>query len=98
MTNLEIARDLADCMLDWPYIHDIWGLQQHNTDGRFTERIQSMVDRLFPFEIFYFIRENNALTMDFYQNFDDITVDEIKSLPINIVLFGSEDNPLGILK
>jgi hypothetical protein len=100
MTNLQIAEDLRDQIAEkWAYTHEILDLYEYNKDGRFTERIQSMIDRLLPTEVYYIIVTNKFEEAILLSNIEQIVeVSEIKSLPINQVLFSSEDNPLGILK
>lgn len=116
MTTLEIAEKLREQIKEqWPYVSTILALYANNKDGIFTERIQSMVDKLLPDEVFYRIAQsylNSSITLykpvlvgNELVNHPDALFEyripynqEIKSLPINIVLFGSEDNPLGILK
>lgn len=100
MTTLEIAEDLQPQIAEkWAYTHEILDLYEYNKDGRFTERIQSMVDRLLPTEVYYVIFKDKFEKAVLLSELEQIVeVDEIKSLPINIVLFGSKDNPLGILK
>jgi hypothetical protein len=112
MSNLEIAIKLREQIKEqWPYVSTILVLYANNTDGRFTERIQDMIDRLMPREAYYYshcyytdallktttIVDYNIIEIDSLGT-DYVTTGEIKSLPINQVLFSSEDNPLGILK
>lgn len=92
MTQLEIAQILREQIKqEWPFVSTILALYENNTEGQFSERIQAMVNKLLPDEVYYdsFRTEliNNKSTLDF-----------IKSLPIQVVLFATEDNPLGILK
>jgi hypothetical protein len=106
MTNLQIAEKLREQIkAEWPYVSTILALYENNKDGKFTERIQDMVDRLMPREVYYihddkWFRKNMPLTIESMlkeglHSHDD---SNILSLPINQVLFSSEDNPLGILK
>jgi hypothetical protein len=60
-----------------------------------------MLDRLLPREVFYCnIYEFKLSKVYYYRVFTDDIKEKftIESLPINQVLFASEDNPLGILK
>lgn len=100
MTQLEIAEDLQSQIAEkWAYTHEILDLYQYNKDGRFTERIQSMIDRLLPTEVYYVIFKDKFEEAILLSEVEHIVeVDEIKSLPINTVLFATENNPLGILK
>ena len=102
MTQLQIAEKLREQIkAEWPYVSTILALYANNTNGQFTERIQDMIDRLLPREVFYGDCWGNKLG-----NIKGITIDleyiitgtEIKSLPINQVLFSSEDNMFGYLK
>ena len=116
MTQLEIALKLREQIKEqWPFVSTILVLYENNTGEQFTERIQDMVDRLLPKEVFYQIAQSylNSST-NLYKavlvgkeliNHPDALFEyripynqEIKSLPINQVLFASEDNPLGVLK
>lgn len=100
MTNLQIAEKLREQIkAEWPYVSTILALYANNKDGIFTERIQDMVSKLLFDEVFYIEldwHKDKYVLLDVVkiQNFNA----EIKSLPINQVLFSSEDNPLGILK
>lgn len=102
MTQLQIAEKLREQIKEqWPYVSTILVLYENNIDGIFTDRIQSMVDKLLPGEVFY---QMNSIYKAFEMFLlpqlikNDGNINPILSLPINIVLFGSEDNPLGILK
>jgi hypothetical protein len=97
MTTLEIAEKLREQIkAEWPYVSTILALYANNTNGQFTERIQDMLDRLLPNEVYYVF---DGITIELIGPFDsDIGIEVIESLPINQVLFSSEDNPLGILK
>ena len=56
MTNLEIAGKLREQIkVEWPYVFTILALHTsiNNDDGKFNERIQSMVNKLLPDEVFY---------------------------------------------
>ena len=109
MTQLEIALKLREQIKEqWPFVSTILALYANNTNGQFTERIQDMVDRLLPKEV-YFVVLNTFLINNFpvlvgTKNKDGIFlleecgINNIESLPINQVLFASEDNPLEILK
>lgn len=111
MTQLEIAEKLREQIKEqWPYVSTILALYENNTKGQFSTRINIMVDKLLPDEVFY----SSSLIFGYAEsikksdypvilgnNSKFYTLDkngEIKSLPINIVLFGSKDNLLGILK
>ena len=66
--------------------------------GVFTERIQDMVDRLLPKEVFY--QEASPNNIDIAVSLIKETIYKmlpIKSLPINQVLFSSDNNPEGKL-
>ena len=105
MTNLEIALKLREQIKEqWPFVSTILALYENNEGKIFTDRIQSMVDKLLPNEVFY-IHDKDWTGLDKPTLYELCykwgwrpKANEIKSLPINIVLFGSEDNPLGILK
>jgi hypothetical protein len=100
MSNLEIAIKLREQIKEqWPYVSTILALYANNTDGKFTERIQDMVSKLLFDEVFYielYWHKDKYILLDVVkvQNFNA----EIKSLPINQVLFSSEDNMFGHLK
>lgn len=104
MTNLEIALKLREQIKkQWPHVSTILALYKNNTEGIFTERIQKMVGKL-PDEVFY-LHDDNRTGLDNPMLFETCYNDgwrpratEIKSLPINTVLFATEDNLLGILK
>ena len=115
MSNLEIAIKLREQIKEqWPYVSTILALYVNNTEGQFTERIQDMIDRLLPREVFYqkarcFVDQETTLRKvvlfgkEVSKPNDIIKYhiaysEPICSLPINQVLFSSEDNPLGILK
>lgn len=103
MTNLEIASQLREQIKEqWPYVSTILALYANNSDSKFTDRIQKMVDKLLPDEVFYQMLVNWQITPKSLAPvcvINDVASGfEIKSLPINQVLFSSEDNPLGILK
>jgi hypothetical protein len=115
MTQLQIAEKLREQIKEqWPYVSTILALYANNTDGRFTERIQDMVDRLLPREVFYqkarcFVDQETTLRKVVLfgkevNNSNDIVkyhiayAEPILSLPINQVLFASEDNMFGHLK
>jgi hypothetical protein len=115
MTNLEIAEKLREQIkVEWPYVSTILALYENNKDGIFADRIQSMVSKLLPDEVFYC---KSYLLSDSIHNPEFMNTDtpilygnrsfgeykaklnsEVYSLPINIVLFATKDNPLGILK
>lgn len=106
MTQLEIALKLREQIKEqWPFVSTILALYENNINGQFTERIQYMVDRLLPKEVYYihddkWFRADMPLTIESMlkkglHSYDD---SNILSLPINQVLFASEDNLLGILK
>lgn len=116
MTNLEIAEKLREQIkAEWPYVSTILALYANNSDGQFTERIQDMVDRLLPKEVFYQvancyvsdkttlhkivllgekINDNPNSVFEYHIKWSE----PICSLPINQVLFSSEDNMFGHLK
>jgi hypothetical protein len=102
MTQLQIAEKLREQIKEqWPYVSTILALYANNTDGKFTERIQDMVDRLLPREVFYCnIYEFKLAKVYYYRVFTDDIKEKftIESLPINQVLFSSEDNMFGHLK
>lgn len=107
MTQLQIAEKLREQIKEqWPYVSTILALYENNTEGQFSERIQAMVDKLLPDEVFYicddkWFRKDMPLTIESILKRGLDSKDDsnrIQSLPINIVLFGSKDNPLGILK
>jgi hypothetical protein len=106
MTQLEIALKLREQIkAEWPYVSTILALYENNKDGIFTERVQSMVSKLLPDEVFYicddkWFRKDMPLTIESILKRGLHSKDDsnIKSLPINVVLFATEDNPLGILK
>ena len=97
MTQLEIALKLREQIKEqWPFVSTILALHENNTDGKFTERIQDIVDRLLPNEVYYVF---DGITIELIGPFDsDIGIEVIESLPINQVLFSSEDNMFGHLK
>lgn len=71
----------------------------YKSKGIFTEHIQDMVDRLLPKEVyFYQISFNNIDLQPILIGGKLESNGNIYSLPINQVLFSSENNPLGILK
>jgi hypothetical protein len=102
MTNLEIAEKLREQISQqWPYVSTILALWENNKDGVFTERVQSMVSKLLPDEVFYYNAYHHKLARVYnFKLLDDKLGMEIPilSLPINVVLFATKDNPLGILK
>jgi hypothetical protein len=103
MTQLQIAEKLREQIkAEWPYVSTILALYANNTDGKFTERIQDMVDRLLPKEVFYYNQYEFKMAKVYSYVLLGIVdlVDEytIESLPINQVLFSSEDNMFGHLK
>ena len=105
MNNLEIAQQLREQIKEhWPYVSTILALYESNKGMIFTDRIQRMIDRLLPDAVFYILDDtwtglDNPMLFDTcYKSGWRPSATEIKSLPINIVLFASETNPLGILK
>jgi len=97
MKNLQIAEKLREQIkAQWPYVSTILALYANNSDGRFTERIQDMIDRLLPNEVYFVTDGENVQLVSTFDS--DIGIEIIEWLPINQVLFSSEDNPLGILK
>jgi hypothetical protein len=101
MTQLEMAQKLREQIKqEWSYVSTILALHDNNK-GQFTERIQAMVNKLLPDEVFYgeFWPNNFSDLTDITVKLEDaISGFEIKSLPIQVVLFATESNPLGILK
>jgi len=107
MTNLEIAEKLREQIkAEWPYVSTILALYENNASNRFGQRIKQMVAKLLPDEVYYqmaqhevtslttpILIENNKAPEQYFISV--ITI--IESLPINIVLFSSEDNPEGKL-
>jgi hypothetical protein len=102
MTQLQIAEKLREQIKEqWPYVSTILALYVNNTDGKFTERIQDMIDRLMPREVFYYNDYHHKLAKVYKFKLLDETINieiPILSLPINQVLFSSEDNMFGHLK
>jgi hypothetical protein len=106
MTQLQIAEKLREQIKEqWPYVSTILALYANNTNGIFTERIQDMIDRLLPREVFYiydnkWFRKNMPLTIESMLKVGLHSHDDsnILALPINQVLFSSEDNMFGHLK
>lgn len=108
MTQLEIAQILREQIKqEWPYVSTILALHENNASNRFGQRIKSMVSKLLPEEVFYQMAQHEVTSLvtpvlieiniaPEHYFISQITI--IESLPINIVLFGSKDNPLGILK
>ena len=98
MNNLEIAEKLREQIKEqWPYVSTILALYENNKDGIFTERVQSMVSKLLPDEVFYLFDGKSEIELiDPWDS--NVGIEVIDSLPINVVLFATEDNPLGILK
>lgn len=101
MTQLEIALKLREQIKEqWPYVSTILALYENNTEGQFSERIQTMVDKLLPDEVYYgecWVNKGANIKSVTIELSYIITGSYITSLPINIVLFGSEDNPNGEL-
>ena len=98
MNQLEITEKLREQIKEqWPYVSTILALYANNTDGKFTERIQDMIDRLLPREVFYYVFYDKTISLVGSTVEVQHSVD-IKSLPINQVLFSSEDNMFGHLK
>jgi hypothetical protein len=114
MTQLEIALKLREQIKEqWPFVSTILALYENNINGQFTERIQDMVDRLLPKEVFYYTEcekwgycESHSTVKDKYlivgtKYIKECFVEDntlIESLPINQVLFASVDNPKGKLE
>lgn len=101
MANLEIAEKLREQIREqWPYVSTILALYTsiNNDDGKFNERIKDMLDRVMPYEVFYQEVSYNNIDLNPIILYNTYSSKEIKSLPINVVLFATEDNPLGILK
>ena len=111
MNNLEIAEKLKEQIREqWPYVSTILSLHEHNSKGLFTEMIRKKVAKVLPDEVFYQMAQSTGSKnyespwlLKYIYEYEDADLympssQIIESLPINIVLFGSEDNPLGILK
>jgi len=102
MTQLQIAEKLREQIkAEWPYVSIILALYANNTDGKFTERIQDMIDRLLPREVFYYNEYEFKLAKVYNYKLVSVSMDKkhtIYCLPINQVLFSSEDNPKGKLE
>lgn len=100
MTNLEIAEKLREQIkVEWPYVSTILALYANNTNRGFSNEISDMVDRLLPKVVYYQnVSFNNIDITPLLTKTTIFDILPIEWLPINIVLFGSEDNPLGILK
>jgi hypothetical protein len=104
MTQLQIAEKLREQIKEqWPFVSTILALHENinNDDGKFNERIQGMIDKLMPYEVFYQEVSYNNIDLEpklLGNSYGTYAFREIKSLPINQVLFSSESNPLGILK
>jgi hypothetical protein len=102
MNQLEIAEKLREQIkAQWPYVSIILALYANNTDGIFTERIQDMIDRLLPREVFYYNEYEFKLAKVYNYKLVSVSMDKehtIYCLPINQVLFSSEDNPKGKLE
>ena len=102
MTQLQIAEKLREQIKEqWPYVSTILALYENNKDGIFTERIQDMTDRLLPDEVFYYNEYEFKLAKVYNYKLVSVSMDKehtIYWLPINQVLFSSEDNMFGHLK
>lgn len=99
MTNLEIALKLREQIKEqWPFVSTILALYENNTNNQFTDRIQDMIDRLIPTNVYYYDISFNNIDLEPVLVGGALSSGNIQWLSINIVLFGSEDNPLGILK
>ena len=108
MNQLEISLKLREQIkAEWPYVSTILALYENNTSNRVGQRIKQMVSKLLPDEVYYQMAQHEVTSLTTPVLIETNVAPEgyfisviaiIESLPINTVLFASEDNPLGILK